>query len=52
MDQERDESECGPSSLNEVAVSMVWDEILSNGGLVTDNWPSIISLVLKNELPK
>jgi len=31
----------------------VCDEILSNGGLVTANWPSIISLVLEifNSMP-
>ena len=38
-----------PSSycVNEVALSMVCNEILSNGGLVTANWQSIISLVLQ-----
>jgi len=47
MDQERDESMCTQSSLNEVTLSMICEEILSSSRLVTANWPSIISLVLE-----
>ena len=36
MDQERDESICKPSNLYEVTLSMVCEEIVSNGRFVLE----------------
>ena len=47
IDQERDESICKPSNLYEVTLSMVCEEIVSNGRFALASRPSTISLVLE-----